>query len=354
MARGLPLLAARRHKTSATENARALFCFPPPRASLRVRAAEPSARNCRPAELGRIPAKPQPRHTPARIAGMAAGGRFAFVLRRAAAGAAAVALATGAQGSLLQCKALTLDGVDIRRERAVTAEDHTALLALVEGVSSATLQWRWRRARALHDVATAESAMPAAERQAMLERALAEVDAALAAAAAAGKTEGAELGAAWRWRGTILSALTSYMDTKGSIAASPRIRDAWVQAVQLDELDASAMHLLGRWYCKMASLSWLERTAASVLFGTPPPATYEEALAWFERAEEAQPGFWLANRVRLADTLLLLGRPAEAEAWAERAAAMEVVTADDVASRAELDAMAAKQGWSVTSPPERA
>ncbi|KAA0164336.1 hypothetical protein FNF28_03876 [Cafeteria roenbergensis] len=196
--------------------------------------------------------------------------------------------------------------------------------------------------------------MPAAERQAMLERALAEVDAALAAAAAAGKTEGAELGAAWRWRGTILSALTSYMDTKGSIAASPRIRDAWVQAVQLDELDASAMHLLGRWYCKMASLSWLERTAASVLFGTPPPATYEEALAWFERAEEAQPGFWLANRVRLADTLLLLGRPAEAEAWAERAAAMEVVTADDVASRAELDAMAAKQGWSVTSPPERA
>lgn len=294
------------------------------------------------------------RGTPQGTATMAAAGRLSVVLRRAAAGAAAVALATGAQGSLLQCKAISIDGVDIRRERAVTAEDHTALLALVEGVPTATLQWRWRRARALHDVATAESDMPAADRKAMLERALAEADGALAAASAAGKTEGTELGAAWRWRGTILSALTSHMDTKGSIAASTKIRDAWVRAVQLDELDASAMHLLGRWFCKMASLSWLERTAASVLFGTPPPATYEEALTWFEKAEEAQPGFWLANRVRLADTLLLLGRTAEAEAWAGRAACMEVVTADDVASRAELEAMAAKNGWSLASPPERA
>lgn len=36
----------------------------------------------------------------------------------------------------------------------------------------------------------------------------------------------------------------------------------------------------------VASLGWMERTAASALFGTPPSSTYEEALDFFTKAEK--------------------------------------------------------------------
>jgi hypothetical protein len=188
-------------------------------------------------------------------------------------------------------------------------------------------------------------------RKALLERALSVIEAEIASG---GERSAQDQGSAWRWKGTITSAMTSHMDTKGSIAASSDIRDAWKRAAELNPADASAMHLLGRWFVKMASLSWIERTAASLLFGTPPPATMEEALLYFEQAERADPGFWLANQVKLASTLAALSRLEEAKAWAVKAASVPLATEDDRASRKELDALALAQGWALEQPDTRA
>lgn len=209
-----------------------------------------------------------------------------------------------------------------------------------------------KQAKWMHDQATSEAtSMDAPGRQALLGRALATVEDVIASG---GALSTVNQGSAWRWKGTILSALTSYMSTKESIAASPLIRDAWTRAAELNPRDASAMHLLGRWCLKMASLSWVERTAASLLFGTPPSATMEEALAWFERAETADPGFWLANQVKLASTLAYLGRVDEANEWALTASRLPVATEDDEASRKELEEVALLYGWSLPAVHGRA
>ena len=47
-------------------------------------------------------------------------------------------------------------------------------------------------------------------------------------------------------------------------------------------------------------LSWVERNAAAVLFGTPPTSTVEEAIAYFEKAEERSSKEWKDNRLYLA------------------------------------------------------
>ena len=40
-------------------------------------------------------------------------------------------------------------------------------------------------------------------------------------------------------------------------------------------------HLLGHWCYRVAAMSWMERKAASSLFGTPPESTYQETLDYF-------------------------------------------------------------------------
>ena len=50
----------------------------------------------------------------------------------------------------------------------------------------------------------------------------------------------------------------------------------------------------------MASLSWLEKKAAAALFATPPESSYEEALQYFMKSEELNPGTWKANMLMIA------------------------------------------------------
>lgn len=47
-------------------------------------------------------------------------------------------------------------------------------------------------------------------------------------------------------------------------------------------------------------LSWVERKLAATLFATPPESTVEDALKYFEKAEEVNPGFYKANQLYIA------------------------------------------------------
>ena len=59
-------------------------------------------------------------------------------------------------------------------------------------------------------------------------------------------------------------------------------------------------YLNGRWCFEVAGLSWLEKKAAAALFATPPEATYEQALNYFMKSEELNPGTWKANMLMVA------------------------------------------------------
>lgn len=57
-----------------------------------------------------------------------------------------------------------------------------------------------------------------------------------------------------------------------------------MKANELTPNDATTLHLLGRWCFSVANITWIERTAASALFSSPPSSSYEEALGYFLKA----------------------------------------------------------------------
>ena len=73
----------------------------------------------------------------------------------------------------------------------------------------------------------------------------------------------------------------------------------------------------------------MKRQLAAAIFGSPPKSSYEEALKYFMRAEETDPGFWKINRVNIAQCYLKLSKKEEALKWLDLALAMPSDTLDD-------------------------
>ena len=81
-----------------------------------------------------------------------------------------------------------------------------------------------------------------------------------------------------KWKAILLGKLGNFQPTKEKMENSFLIRDNLEAALGLlPEPDASVYQALGEWCFKVAKLSFLERQVASVLFGTPPAATYQQA-----------------------------------------------------------------------------
>jgi hypothetical protein len=53
------------------------------------------------------------------------------------------------------------------------------------------------------------------------------------------------------------------------------------KALAINGEEYSLLHMSGRLCFSVASLSWVERTLASTLFGSPPEATMDEAVEKF-------------------------------------------------------------------------
>jgi tetratricopeptide (TPR) repeat protein len=124
-----------------------------------------------------------------------------------------------------------------------------------------------------------------------------------------------EPGLVHRWSGVTQSAAAKARGSAAHLAAVPSFAAEFRRAVELDPADATALHLLGRLHFELAGLTWLQRSLASAVFLTPPPATFDDALRYLLAAESAQPGAWKANHQYLAETFVKLGRRDEALAW---------------------------------------
>ncbi|MGM0588622.1 MAG: tetratricopeptide repeat protein [Bacteroidota bacterium] len=74
------------------------------------------------------------------------------------------------------------------------------------------------------------------------------------------------------------------------VAASRKIREHALKALELDAQHAGAHHLMGRWHYKVANLNFAERMAADYLFGgIPGEASNQQAIAELSRAVELEP-----------------------------------------------------------------
>jgi tetratricopeptide (TPR) repeat protein len=101
------------------------------------------------------------------------------------------------------------------------------------------------------------------------------------------------------------------------------------RAIQLNPNDAILYHLLGRYCFEISQMGWVVRRAASALFGEPPTATVEEALAFFERAERLKPRSWASNTAWYGRVLALVGRKVEARQMLEAALSIPSRNAED-------------------------
>lgn len=92
----------------------------------------------------------------------------------------------------------------------------------------------------------------------------------------------------------------------------------------------------------ITDLSWLERKAASVLFGTPPESSYDEALKFLLQCEDIAPGTWKKNTLLIAQVYQKKKDWAKAKEWTEKALAVPIETEEDSTLQEEATAMLKK------------
>jgi len=89
--------------------------------------------------------------------------------------------------------------------------------------------------------------------------------------------------------GILIGRVGEIEGTKQKIINSYDVKKHTLKAIELDPENDSWQHVMGRWHYTLADLSWFERTVASIVYATPPKASFEEAEQFFTSAAELDP-----------------------------------------------------------------
>ncbi|KAM9552935.1 regulator of microtubule dynamics protein 1 [Salvelinus alpinus] len=125
--------------------------------------------------------------------------------------------------------------------------------------------------------------------------------------------------AAHKWYAVCLSDIGDYEGVKVKIGNSYIIKEHLQRAIELNPKDATSIHILGYWCFAFAELAWYQRKVAAMIFASPPTATYEEALAFFLKAEEVDPNFYSKNLLMLGKSYMALKDQGNAVLWLRKA-----------------------------------
>eukprot|EP00667_Euglena_gracilis_P020518 EG_transcript_22242 len=117
-----------------------------------------------------------------------------------------------------------------------------------------------------------------------------------------------------KWVGILLGRTGDFIPTKEKIANAFTIKDCFVKALEQNPSDPTLYHCLGQWCYTVASVSWLEKKAASLLFATPPESTFEEAEKNYLKAVELNPSF-MDSAYALGEVYEAMKRKADAKSW---------------------------------------
>ena len=125
-----------------------------------------------------------------------------------------------------------------------------------------------------------------------------------ARAAVGSRRRGAE---GWFQVGRATGTISQLSGGPESVQMARESKSAFETAISLDSSHASALHGLARWHRAVASVSAIERAAASLFFGGLPPASREDAVQLFRRAAALEPDA-SEHHLELAKTYLELDR----------------------------------------------
>eukprot|EP00669_Euglena_mutabilis_P000833 TRINITY_DN1107_c0_g1_i1.p1 TRINITY_DN1107_c0_g1~~TRINITY_DN1107_c0_g1_i1.p1 ORF type:complete len:229 (+),score=23.89 TRINITY_DN1107_c0_g1_i1:18-704(+) len=124
-----------------------------------------------------------------------------------------------------------------------------------------------------------------------------------------------------KWVGILLGRMGDFVPIKEKISNAFLIKESFQRALDNYPKDPTAWHCMGQWCSTVASVGWLERQAASLLFATPPQATYEEAEANYLKAMELNPTF-VDSSFALGELYQAMKRVEEAKVWYQKCATM--------------------------------
>jgi tetratricopeptide (TPR) repeat protein len=135
--------------------------------------------------------------------------------------------------------------------------------------------------------------------------------------------------ASHKWYAILLDYTAEYEGTKQRITNAFHVKEHFMKAIELNPKDATSIYSLGYWCFLFADMPWYQRKIASAVFATPPTSTYEEALAYFKKAEETEPSFYSMNLLMLGKTYVRQKNYEMATKYLKRARDFHVRTPDD-------------------------
>jgi hypothetical protein len=134
--------------------------------------------------------------------------------------------------------------------------------------------------------------------------------------------------------GILIGRVGEIEGTKQKILNSYQVRDHTIRAIALDADNAAWPHVMGRWHYALSDLSWLERGIASLVYASPPEASFEEARSYFQVAADKAPEE-IRHFLWLGKTLLELDKDAAVRTSLEQALALPASSDSDRNLQAE-------------------
>jgi tetratricopeptide (TPR) repeat protein len=106
------------------------------------------------------------------------------------------------------------------------------------------------------------------------------------------------------------------------------------KAIRLDAANYKGYHVLGKWHYEVSNLGSVEKWLVKVSFGELPPASLDDAIRYYEKSKQLNPGF-LLNYLELAKSYNRKDKDARAVEYLEALLKLPDVTSDDPTIRKE-------------------
>jgi len=117
---------------------------------------------------------------------------------------------------------------------------------------------------------------------------------------------------AQKWYALLIGARVNFQPLREKIKDAKLFKNEFDKAFDLNPNDALLHYVLGRYVYEVANMSWYERKAVSLIFGTPPSGSFEEALEYCLKAEQLMEGEFKENKLTIAKCQIALGKHEDA------------------------------------------
>jgi len=122
--------------------------------------------------------------------------------------------------------------------------------------------------------------------------------------------------------------LLPYEGNNERVEASRIIKNAAERVIKLDPSNDLGWHVLGRWHVTVADVGPVTRALGSMVYGSLPPASTQDAERCFEKAIALNPNR-LMHYIEVGRTFAQMGKPAEARKFITKGLAMAETEKDD-------------------------